>query len=141
MNTMIYSQSGSSAGIGFAVPVNVIARVVPQIIKGGKPDRVGLGVIIDPSQELERRFRIRGLIVHEVPKSSPAAKAGLRGLSQTPRGMALGDVIVGIDGQPITSYDDFYNIVDRHQPGDKVKLQVQRGEERIELGVELVLLE
>ncbi len=141
MNTMIYSQSGSSAGIGFAVPVNVIARVVPQIIKGGKPDRVGLGIIIDPSQELERRYRIRGLIVQEVPKSSPAAKAGLRGLTQTARGMALGDVIVGIDGEPIASYDDFYNIVDRHQPGDKVKLQVQRDKERLELTVELVLLD
>jgi S1-C subfamily serine protease len=97
--------------------------------------------VIDPSQELERRYRIRGLIVQEVPKSSPAAKAGLRGLTQTERGMALGDVIVGIDGEPIASYDDFYNIVDRHQPGDKVKLQVQRDGERLELVVELVLLD
>lgn len=140
MNTMIYSRSGSSAGIGFAVPVSLIARVVPQIIRTGKPERVGLGIIIDPSQEFERRYGIRGMIVHEVPPESPAARAGLRGLTVTRGGMRLGDVIVGIDGQAVESYDDFYNIVDRHEPGDKVKLRVRRGNEVLELEVELVLL-
>jgi S1-C subfamily serine protease len=141
MNTMIFSQSGSSAGIGFAVPVSTIARVVPQIIKGGRPDRIGIGISIDPQQVLERQYRIRGVIVREVPPNSPAARAGLRGLVRSREGMALGDVIVGIDDEPVKNYDDLYTILDRHQPGDKVKIVVQRGGQRVELTTELLLLD
>jgi S1-C subfamily serine protease len=141
MNTMIFSQSGSSAGIGFAVPVTTIARVVPQIIKDGRPDRIGIGISIDPQQVLERQYRIRGVIVREVPPNSPAARAGLRGLVRSRAGMALGDVIVGIDDEPVKNYDDLYTILDRHQPGDKVKIVVQRGGQRVELTTELLLLD
>jgi S1-C subfamily serine protease len=140
MNTMIFSGSGSSAGIGFAVPVSSIIRIVPQIIKGGKADRIGIGVGIDPLQRFERQYGIRGVLVLSVPEDSPAAKAGLRGTTRTRRGVSLGDVIVAIDGEAVNNYDDFYNIVDRHQPGEKVVLMVQRGAQRVPLEVTLLLL-
>src|SRR5690606_26609598 len=63
MNTMIYSASGSSAGIGFAVPVNTIRRVVPQLVQFGKVEQVGIGIEIDPLGRIERRFGIRGVLV------------------------------------------------------------------------------
>jgi len=110
MNTMIFSGSGSSAGIGFAVPVASIARVVPQIIRGGKPDRIGIGINVDTSQTLERQYRIEGVLVIDVAEGGPAAKAGLKGAVRTRRGISFSDVIVGVDGTPIKNYDDFYNI-------------------------------
>jgi S1-C subfamily serine protease len=140
MNTMIYSGSGSSAGIGFAVPVAAIARVVPQIISGGKPDRVGIGIGIDPSQSLERQYGIEGLLVLDVAEGGPAAKAGLKGAVRTRRGISFSDVIVAVDGQRIRNYDDFYNVLDRHEPGQKVKITVQRGDQRLDFVVELILL-
>jgi S1-C subfamily serine protease len=140
MNTMIYSGSGSSAGIGFAVPVDAIARVVPQIIRGGKPDRVGIGIGIDPSRSLERQYRIDGVLVIDVAEGGPADKAGLKGAVRTRDGISFSDVIVAIDGAPIKNYDDFYNALDRHDPGQTVKITVQRGEERLDFPVELMLL-
>src|SRR6185503_7243965 len=76
MNTAIFSQSGSSAGIGFAVPATLIARIVPQLIRTGRAEEVGFGIAIDPQQRLERRLGLRGVIVLEVPPGSPAAEAG-----------------------------------------------------------------
>jgi S1-C subfamily serine protease len=140
MNTMIYSQSGSSAGIGFAVPVAAIARVVPQIIRGGKPDRIGIGVGIDPSQALERQYRIRGVLVIDVTPGGPADKAGLKGAVRTRRGISFSDVIVSADGKPVKNYDDFYNALDGHEPGQKVKITVKRGKELLDFEVELALL-
>ena len=141
MNTMIYSGSGSSAGIGFAVPVAAIARVVPQIIRGGKPDRIGIGIGIDASQTLERQYRIEGVLVIDVAEGGPADKAGLRGAVRTRRGISFSDVIVAIDGEPVKTYDDFYNILDRHEPGQKVKVTVNRRGTRLDFEIELVLLQ
>jgi len=140
MNTMIFSQSGSSAGIGFAVPIAAIARLVPQIIRGGKPDNIGIGVGVDPSQTLERQYRIRGVLVIDVAEGGPAAKAGLKGAVRTRRGISFSDVIVGVNGEPVKNYDDFYNALDGHEPGQKVKITVQRGNERLDFDVELTLL-
>ena len=140
MNTMIFSRSGSSAGIGFAVPVSSIARVVPQIIKGGKSEQIGIGVVIDPDQRLERNYRIRGVLVLRVAENGPAAKAGLRGTALSRGGVSFGDIIVGIDSEPVKDYDDLYTILDRHQPGDKVKLTVVRGDQKLEMTIALVLL-
>ena len=140
MNTSIFSRSGASAGIGFAVPVSSILRVVPQLIKGGKSEQIGIGVRIDPNQRLERTYRVRGVLVLSVGEDGPAAKAGLRGTSMTRAGISLGDVIVGIDAEPVDDYDDLYTILDRHQPGDRVKLTIVRGNERLQIPIELVLL-
>jgi S1-C subfamily serine protease len=140
MNTMIFSKSGASAGIGFAVPVSTIARIVPQIIKTGHAEQLGFGIAIDPMQKLERRLGVRGVIVLAVPPDSPAAKAGLRGISQTPRGIAIGDIIVGIDDKRIETFDDLYTSLDAHKADDVVKVTVARGEETVTVPVKVIVL-
>jgi S1-C subfamily serine protease len=126
MNTMIYSRSGSSAGIGFAVPVTSIARVVPQIIRTGHAEQLSFGVRVDPSQRLERAARVQGVIVVRVVPGSPAEKAGLRGVLLDYSGITVRDIVVGIDEVRIDDYDSFYNTVDRHKAGDKVLVTILR---------------
>jgi len=142
MNTMIFSRSGSSAGIGFAVPATTIARVVPQLIKLGHVEQVGIGVDIDPEQRLERRLGIRGVVVIAARPEGPAAAAGIRGLNRTVTGIDLGDVIVGIDGKPIENYDDLYNALDTKKPDETIKVTVVReGHNRVEFSMKLVTLQ
>jgi S1-C subfamily serine protease len=138
MNTVIYSKSGASAGVGFAVPVSTIQRVVPQIIRTGRAEQVGLGVRIDPQQRLERRTGIRGVIVIEATPGSPAEKAGILGLKQTPRSIVLRDVIVGIDGVKVDDYDDLYNSLDKYREGDEVTVKVRRDEKIVDVRVKLI---
>ena len=141
MNTMIYSRNGAWAGIGFAVPVHTIQRIVPQLIKNGKVETVGLGIRIDPQQRLERRAGIRGVVVIAPLPGSAAEKAGLRGVRQSARGVTLGDVIVGIDGKRIDDYDDLYNALDGKKPGAQVKLRVQRDKRVIEIETALQVVD
>lgn len=138
MNTMIYSRSGASAGIGFAVPGQTISRVVPQLIKFGRVEQVGLGVEIDPQQRIEQRIGLRGMVVIATIPGSSAAKAGLRGLERTMNGIKLGDVIVAIDGKPVTNYDDLYNTLDGRRAGEVVKVKVIRDRSPIEVELSLV---
>ncbi|RYG82045.1 trypsin-like serine protease, partial [bacterium] len=140
MNTMIFSKSGSSAGIGFAVPVTAIARVVPQIIKTGRAEQLGLGIQIDTQGRVNRSLRIRGVVVVSVPKDGPAANSGLEGLKDTPRGVALGDVIVGIDDIKVDTYDDLYNALDRKNAGDTVNVKVRRAETTLTLPMKVSVL-
>ena len=140
MNTMIFSKSGSSAGIGFAVPVTTISRIVPQILKTGRADQLGFDVRIDPMQKLERRYGIHGVVVIAVAPNGNAAKAGMHGISQTRQGIMLGDVIVGIDDKRIDSFDDFYTVLDSHKPDDTVKVTVARGEATATLQVKVVVV-
>jgi S1-C subfamily serine protease len=127
MNTMIYSRSGASAGIGFAVAARTIARVVPQIIANGRPVRLGLGVTVDPLGRLEERYGIRGVVVLDVPAGSAAAREGLQGITQTMDGLVLGDVVIGIDDVVVADYDDMYNAIDAHKTGDTIAVKVRRG--------------
>ncbi len=141
MNTMIFSKSGTSAGIGFAVPATTIARIAPQIIRTGKAEQVGLGIQLDPAQRLERRLRLRGVVVIGVAPGGAAEKAGVRGITETDRGLALGDVIVGVNGAPVADYDDLYNALDGRKPGEKAKVELLRGDKRVSVDVELQLLQ
>ena len=140
MNTIIYSKSGSSAGIGFAVPVSTIQRVVPQLIKNGRAEQLGLGVQIDPQRRLERRHGIHGVVVLDVVAGTPAAKAGLRGITQTRGGLTLGDVIVGLGDQKVDDFDDLYNALDRHRAGDLVDVKVRRENQLVTLKMEVIAL-
>ncbi len=126
MNTMIYSPSHASAGIGFAVAAQTIARVVPQIIANGRPVRLGLGVGVDPLGRLEQRYGIRGVVVLQVPPGGLAAREGLKGIAQTIDGLVLGDVIIGIDTVVVADYDDMYNAIDAHKAGDLIVVKVRR---------------
>ncbi|RMH03040.1 MAG: PDZ domain-containing protein [Nitrospirae bacterium] len=126
VNTQIISPSGAYAGIGFAVPVDTVKRVVPQLIQYGKLIRPGIGVSLF-HDSLAARWGIRGLIIARVHPGSPAARAGLQGVRQTARGrLKLGDIITKIDGEPVRTYDDLARILDRHTVGDQVTLEVKR---------------
>jgi S1-C subfamily serine protease len=140
MNTMIYSKSGSSAGIGFAVPVATIARTVPQIIKTGRAEQVGLGIVPDPVGRLERQLSMRGVIVLQVAEASPAAKAGIHGLQRTRRGIVIGDVIVGVDGKRVDDFDALYTVLDTHKAEDVVKVSILRGDKVVDVDVKLIVL-
>lgn len=138
MNTMIYSKTGSSAGIGFAVPVSTIRRVVPQIITKGRVDHPGLG--IEPlSDQYAAREGIEGVVVIRTFPGSPAAQAGIRGLSQDRAGnLVLGDIIVGIDDKPVKSFDDLYNTLDNYKVGDEVTVRVRREGRPAEVRLKLI---
>ena len=135
INTAIYSPSGSSAGIGFAVPVDTIRRIVPQVIATGRPERAGLGIHI-AHDGLAQQLGITGVVVTDVPAGSAAAAAGLRPPERTPRGVEV-DVIVAIDGQPVRSQADLYDVLADHAVGDRVRVVVERAGERLEVEVEL----
>jgi S1-C subfamily serine protease len=130
MNTAIYSPSGSNAGIGFAVPVDTVLRVVPQLIQSGRVTRPRLGVVLVPDG-IARRLGIEGVLIARVEEDSPAAAAGLRGTSRGPDGsIVIGDVVVQVDDRRVRSSDDFLNVLERHQPGDTVRVTVTREGER-----------
>jgi len=122
MNTMILSKTGTSAGIGFAVPVDAIARIVPQLIRTGHPERVGLGVEIVPDDlKYQRLGKFPGVVIRRVDPRSPAGKAGLRGVTG-----AGFDVIIGVDDAVIEDYDDLYNAMDDKAEGQEVKIEIRR---------------
>jgi len=124
MNTMLASPSGASSGVGFAVPVDTIRKIVPQIIQFGKVTEPDLGVTF-VNDEYARRAGLRGAVILEVPRASQAYGAGLRGLSRDNRGrLFVGDIVVGIDETKIESYDDLYNALDGRRIGDTVTLTV-----------------
>lgn len=124
MNTLIFSASGSSAGIGFAVPVTTIKRLVPQLIRSGRAERVGLGVsVLTDSQA--RRLGVKGVVIRKVPAGSPAAKAGLRSLVEDRRDFEF-DVIVAVGETRIENFDDLYGALEAKSAGDTVEIMVER---------------
>jgi S1-C subfamily serine protease len=136
VNTAIYSSTGSSAGIGFAVPVEAVNRVVPQIIKHGKVIKPGMGVSL-ANRIITEQLGIKGALIINVQPGSNAAKAGIRGTTQVFGGLVLGDIIVAIDNQKIGDYDDLRNELDRHKVGDTVTLIIIRNEQPLEIKVAL----
>lgn len=141
MNTAIFSPSGTSAGVGFAVPVDTIHRVVPQLIETGRVQRAGLGIQIDEGQ-LAQRLNLRGALVLGVIPGSGAAQAGLTPTQRDPMGrIILGDLIVAIDGEPVGDLVDLYRILDRHQVGDVVRLRVVRANQQREIEMPLTAIQ
>ncbi|MCB9850895.1 MAG: trypsin-like peptidase domain-containing protein [Phycisphaerales bacterium] len=136
INTAIYSQSGSSAGIGFAVPVDTINSVVPQLIAHGKVIKPGLGVILAPDA-WARRWGIDGLVITGVSAGSGAELAGLRPITEGREGIALGDVIVGVDGARIAYNAQLADALKEHHVGDTVKVAIEREGKRVEVPVTL----
>ncbi len=141
MNTMIFSASGTSAGLGFAVPVDSISRVVPDLIKFGKIIRPALGIVPLPDQYLSHlKLDQKGLVVAAIPEGSNAEKAGLRGMRRDRRGQIfMGDIITKIDDQSIESVDSIFEILDKYKIGDVVKLTIIREGEKKPLIVSLKL--
>ncbi len=139
INTAIYSPSGASAGIGFAVPVDTVMRVVPQIIKTGKYIRPALGVEVDEqlNERLAAMTGSEGVFVLRVRPGSAAERAGLVGVSSGPQGILPGDLIKEIGGRPVKSVASLFARLDDHRVGDAVRLSVQRAGQTRELVIEL----
>jgi len=140
INTAIFSPSGVYAGIGFAVPVDVVNRFVPQIIRTGHVRRAGLGVSLVPDTVL-RRLGAEGALVAGVTPGGAADKAGVNPTRRDGRGnIVFGDLIVGIDDQAVRESRDLFRILDAYDVGDTVKLHILRGRRQMELDVTLQAL-
>ncbi len=128
MNTVIFSTSGSSAGLGFAVPADTIKVIVPQLIQHGKLIRPGLGIGIVPDSMKSRILGDdKGIIVSYVDDKGSAAKAGIKGMTQDQFGRTyLGDIILSVDGQDVNNLDDIYQVLEKHKIGDEVMVKYRR---------------
>ncbi len=123
MNTLIVSQSGSSAGLGFAVPVDTIKRIVPQLILHGKVIRPGLGIGVLENYLRRRYVGKKGVALSFVEPTGAAGKAGLKGMMRDKYGrMYLGDVILKVNGKEVNSRDDIYQVLENKKIGDSVKV-------------------
>jgi len=141
INTAIFSRTGESAGIGFAVPVNTLSRILPDLLEHGRVLRAWLGVQGQPlSHRLAQALRLpveEGLLVVQVESRSSADQTGIRGgqrrvfFGNVPL-LIGGDVIVALGGQPVTSMEDIASILEDKRPGDTISVVYYRGEERIE---------
>ncbi len=142
VNTAIYSPTGSSAGIGFAVPADILNRIVPQLIQNGKVSRPGLGVFIFDDATVRRRLQRTGVLIRDVAPNSAASEAGLRGTNYDEEGeLVLGDLIVAVDDTPIKSQADLFAVLDKKEVGDTVTIHFIRDEEEMQKTIELRLIE
>jgi len=125
VNTAIISGSGSSAGIGFAVPVDVVNRVVPQLITKGKVPRPGIGIVL-LDEQAAASLDIVGAAIESVLPGSEADRSGLRGIDY--RNRRLGDIIVSADDKPVTSNEEFVRILQDFEIGQRIKMGIRRGD-------------
>jgi S1-C subfamily serine protease len=140
VNTAIYSPSGAYAGIGFAVPVDTVNRVVPQLIRRGRYMRPRLGIYVNDrvAHSMSIRLGVEGLPVLHVEPDSAAAAAGLRGIRRAPDGTVLvGDIIRKLGEHEVRNTNDLFMALDRHGPGDRVTLTVLRDGKEIRVDVVL----
>ena len=135
VNTQIVSSGGAWAGIGFAIPVDTVNWVVPELILHGQVNRPQLGVTLVDGARL--RPRVDGVLVLEVVRNSGAERAGLRGSRRTRQGIVLGDVITAVDGEPVRSVSDVRALLERQQAGDSVTVSLLRGDEEAKAEVRL----
>ncbi|WP_137390121.1 S1C family serine protease [Rhodoligotrophos defluvii] len=135
VNTAIFSPSGANAGIGFAVPVDVVNRVVPQLIRTGHVPTPGIGILA-ANEAVSARLGVNGVIVAAVAPGSPAERAGLSGIDRATG--EIGDVIVEADGQPVRRLSDLTDRLEQIGPGGTVTLTVMRNGERRSVQVSVV---
>ena len=142
INSQILSPSGSSAGVGFAVPVSIAKRVVPQLLQNGKVRRPKLGISTRDVSTIRNQVDLPvsdGVLIIQVGRGTGAAAAGLRGMQQTEMGdIELGDIIVGIDNDKVGNSDDLFRVLDKHQIGETVQVQIWRDGRRMSVPVRLM---
>jgi S1-C subfamily serine protease len=138
VNAAIFSPSGASAGIGFAVPVDTVNRLVPQLIDKGRVLEAGIGATFIP-ESYNAQLGIRGVAVAEVVANGPAARAGLQGVQVTRgRRLVLGDRVLAVDGKAVRSEDDVRDVFEAAGIGAAVTLTVARGEAKRDVRIQLV---
>jgi S1-C subfamily serine protease len=126
VNTAIYSPTGASAGIGFAIPVDTVNRIVPELIRYGKVIRPGIGIQIAEDQ-IADRLGVKGVLVVDVVPGSAAAKAGIRPTRREGSGRVhLGDVITAIDGKKVESANELFILLENYKVGDIVNVVLLR---------------
>ncbi len=132
VNTAIYSPSGASAGIGFSIPVDEVRWVVPELIEFGEIKRPTIGIEAAPAS-ITRRLGIEGvLIINNLP-NGPAERAGLRGTKQNRAGeVILGDVIIGVEGKKVSSFNDLLLGLEKYQSGQQITVSVLRDKQKME---------
>ncbi|MCB9092575.1 MAG: trypsin-like peptidase domain-containing protein [Halobacteriovoraceae bacterium] len=131
MNTMIFSPTRASNGLGFAVPVDSIKRAVPDLIKHGKIIRPGLGISILPEYYQRNLVQSKGVIIAYVEKDGPADKAKIKGMRRDPRGRVyIGDILLSIEGKEVNSLDDIYQILSEFKIGDTIKAKIKRDNDK-----------
>jgi S1-C subfamily serine protease len=140
VNTAIYSPSGSSAGIGFAIPVDAVNRIVPELIAHGRVVHPSLGVVFSDqiSRDITEQLGVEGVLAVGVRPDSPAAKAGIRGTQRLEDGsISPGDIIIAVDGKKVTSANELNAAIRAHKPGDVVKLTIYRDGKTMDVNVPL----
>jgi S1-C subfamily serine protease len=125
VDTAIYSPTGASAGIAYAVPADTVRWIVPQLIRFGKVDRVGIGISIWDDQ-VTARLGVRGVLVHNVVEDGPASRAGILPTRRADDRYIPGDLIVAVNGKPVKHSLDLYRILDQSKVGDTVTVTVNR---------------
>jgi len=126
VNTMIYSPSGASAGIGFSIPVDEVNWVVSDLIKYGELKRPILGVELLPTQYAQN-WGVEGAMILSLTANGGAAKAGLKALNRNNTGeIIFGDIITAINNQKVTSNNDLILTLEKYNPGEKVKVEFLR---------------
>jgi len=139
MSTAIISPSGASSGLGFAIPVDTIKKIVPQIIQFGKVIRPDLGGVQFVRDEVARRAKIEGAVVLQVARDSRAYDLGLRGLTRDNYGrLLIRDVVTAIGLMKVKSYDDLFAVLDSYKIGDTVTLTVTREDKTRKVTIQLV---
>ena len=137
VNTAIYSPSGASAGIGFAIPVDTVNRIVPELIRSGKIIRPGLGIQIADDQ-IAQRLGVKGILVVDVARGSAAAKAGIQPTRRDAEGrLRLGDIITALDGKKVESPNDLYLLLEKYKIGEAVNISILRNGKTVETKVAL----
>jgi len=137
VNTAIYSPSGTYAGIGFAVPVDTVRRLVPQLIEFGRVQKPGLGISIAPDA-FASRYGIEGVLILQVSPQGPAARAGLLPTRRDDHGrIVIGDLITALNGRSVRNSNDLFRILDELQVKQEVSLTVRRGEKSLTVKVVL----
>ena len=130
LNTAIYSASGTSSGVGFALPVDMVTGIVDQIIRFGRVTRPIIGVSFAPD-EIAEQLGLGGVLVLDAREGGPAERAGIRSTKRDDSGrLLLGDVIVGIEDEKIEDSYDLFRALDKHVVGDSVKISVFRDTDR-----------
>jgi len=132
VNTAIISPSGTNAGIGFAIPIDVVNRVVPQLIRTGHVPTPGIGIVA-ANEAVATRLGVEGVVIVRTVPGSPAARVGLRGIDANSR--TLGDVIVNANNQTVRHMSDLTDELEQVGVGNSIKLTLLRGSQKINVDV------
>jgi S1-C subfamily serine protease len=137
VNTAIYSPSGASAGIGFAIPVDTVNRIVPELIRSGKVTRPGMGIQI-ADEQIAQRLGVTGVLVVDVARGSTASKAGIQPTRRDADGrLRLGDIITTVDGKKVATPNDLFLLLEKYKIGDVVTVSMLRDGKTVQAKVSL----